>query len=117
MAAADILDTYRRTCLQPVAIRRYSGTPRTPQDYAANGNARLYSAAELVGSVQQGDQRVIVIAADLIESGLALPVTNNDRVVVDGLERRITVVGERKALESDDGGKSILIAYELTARG
>lgn len=112
MPAADILDTYRRTCLQPVTIRRYSGSaPRTSHDYTGMGNARLYGAAELTGSIKQGDWRVIVIVADLVDAGLALPVTTNDRVVVKGQELKVMVPAERSALEGD------LIAYEITARG
>lgn len=118
MNAAEILESYRRACLQSVSIRRYSGTsPRTSQDYAASGNSSLYTAQQLVGSIKQGDRRVIVITQDLVDAGLTLPLTTDDRVVIDGKVLGIVSVSERNALEADESAKRITVAYEIQARG
>jgi hypothetical protein len=113
MTADDLKAQYKDFCLQSVSIRRFTGpaASRTSTDYAAFGNAALYTAAELVGSVKQGDYKIIVIAGDLTTAGLTLPVTTSDRAVIDSRELGILAVSQRKA---PDG---TLIAYELAARG
>lgn len=111
MSATELIASYRRNLNEPITIRRYSGTPRTASDFEVMGKAWGYSGAEIVGSIIQGDQRVIVVASDLEALGLALPVKTSDKVVIAGKEKSIVSPGERKA---PDGTK---VAYELQVRG
>lgn len=111
MTANDMKAMYRRVLLQTVTVRRYSGSPRTPTDAACAANERLYNAMELVGTISQGDHRVIVLADDIEAGGIALPLTTFDKVVVDDVELAVKVPGERKALDGT------LVAYEIQARG
>jgi hypothetical protein len=111
MTEADALKAdYRSFCLQTVIVRRYAAD-RTPTDAQCAGNARLYNASELVGTITQGDQRVIVLADDIATGGISLPLTTFDKVVVGGVEFAVRSPNERKALDGT------LIAYEVQARG
>jgi hypothetical protein len=112
MDADEMTAMYRAVCRQSVTVRRYSGTPRAATDYVAMGNARTYSGKELAGGIVQGDQRIILIAADLVAAGLTLPLRSSDKVMPG--DRELAIIGapgERKALEGE------LIAYEVLGRG
>jgi hypothetical protein len=115
MDAEEIKAMYRSFCLQPITVRRYSGTGagRTPEDFTPiMGNARLYSGKELVDGVAQGDQQIILIADDLVAVGLTMPLRASDKILPGG--RELTIVGmpgERNALDGS------LVAYDLQARG
>lgn len=113
MDAAEQRAMYRAVCQHAVIVRRYSGTDaaRSATNYAAMGNARLYSAKELIGAITQGDQAVIVLAEDLETAGFTFPLKTSDKVVVSSFERAIVAFGERRALDGT------LVAYEITARG
>jgi hypothetical protein len=114
MTADEIKGMYRRTLLQPITVRRYTGAGanRPRFDVTVNGNAKMYGAAELVGSIMQGDQRVIVLAEDLIAAQFSLPITTADKVVIDGKELAIVAPpGSRDALDGT------AIAFELQTRG
>lgn len=112
LSAADLQAMYADMCQQVVSVRRYTGlgSSRTHVDYAGVGNARLYGASELVGSVKQGDQKVILCLQGL-DNAFSLPLKTSDAVVVGGIERSIQSIAERKALDGT------LIAYELQCRG
>jgi hypothetical protein len=97
-----------------VTLRRYTGTGESRTKFDAEVRARVtdYTKDELVGSIQQGDRKVIVLAEDLITELFPLPLVASDKVVVRGRELAI--------LAPDDSTRRIgttLIAYELTARG
>jgi hypothetical protein len=114
MNPAQIRAMYKSFCQMALTVRRYSGptSARTSVDYAAKGNARLYSGKELIGTIAQGDQQVIVLVDDLVANGFQLPIVVADKIVMGGRERQILApIGERKALDGT------LIAYELQARG
>lgn len=112
MSAAQLRSQYRRMCKHRVTIRRYvtSGGVRRSANYPVMGNARLYSANELVNGIVQGDWKIIALAEDLDGLGFPHPLTTDDKVVVGGRERAVIVPGTRSALEGD------LIAYEIQAR-
>ncbi len=97
-----------------VLIRRYTGTGTTRPHFDVRARARIvgYAPNELVGGIQQGDRRAIVLADDLFGSGLTMPVLNTDKLVDHGRELQIIAVDAdtRKI----DG---VLIAYELQVRG
>lgn len=113
MSPDELKEMYRRHVTQPIILRRFtgSGVNRPQFDALVNGSAKNYGAHELLGSIVQGDQRIIVLAEDLINRQFALPLTVNDKVVVNGKELAIMSVGARDALDGT------LIAYELQARG
>lgn len=107
--------SYRNALKDTVTVRRYSGTGlnRTYTD-AASIRCRVvdYQPHELVGSIQQGDRRIVMYADDVSTNGLSLPVTTNDKIVLRGKELAI--------IQVDDSTRRIngeLIAYELQARG
>jgi hypothetical protein len=112
MNAAEIKAAYARELKETIVVRRYTGAGanRPRFDAAVRGKARLYGATELIGSISQGDQQVIVLAEDLIAAQFALPVTSNDKVVVAGRELSIVAPNTRKA---PDG---TVIVYDVQAR-
>lgn len=111
--SGDYSESYAQVLEETLFLRRYTGTgsSRPRHDAQCRGRATPYKFTELVGSIQQGDHQVIVLAADVARNGLTLPVTTNDKVVVAGKELSIIAALARKA---PDGS---LIAYELQARG
>lgn len=113
MNADEIKSAYAATLKETVFIRRYTGSgPARPKfDAAARARAVPYAVEELVGSIVQGDQKVIVLVEDLINNGLTMPVTTADKVVVFGRELAIIAPLARKAMDGT------LVAYELQARG
>lgn len=113
MNAAEIKAHYAAELKETIIVRRYTGAGATrPKfDAEARGKAWGYSGSELIGDIQQGDQRVLVLVDDLIDNGFTLPVTANDKVVVKGKEIAIVSPGQRKA---PDG---TLVVYDLQARG
>jgi hypothetical protein len=113
MTSDEIAAYYAAELQETVVMRRYTGggTNRPRFDVEARGKAWGYRSQDLVGSIQQGDQRVVVLADDLIAGGFVLPVTTNDRVVVKGRELSIIDPGFRKA---PDG---TVVTLDLQARG
>lgn len=97
-----------------VLIRRYTGAGTARPKFDAQVRARVvgYEPNELVGTILQGDRRVIFLAEDLLAAQFALPVTSNDKAVVRGKELAI--------IAPDDSTRRCqgeLIAYELQVRG
>ncbi len=113
MSSDDIKALYRADLQETVVIRRYTGTGtnRPKFDVPVQGSSQRYQATELLGTVVQGDQRILVLVEDLIQKKFALPVTTNDKIVVAGKELAIIAPNERADLDGT------LIAYELQARG
>lgn len=112
MNAAEIKAAYARELKETIIVRRYTGkgTNKPKFDVPVRGKARLYSATELVGSITQGDQNVLLLVEDLIKAQFALPLTSNDKVVVAGKELSILQPNTRKA---PDG---TLIVYDVQAQ-
>ena len=99
---------------QTVFIRRYTGSGENRPHFDAPVMARVtgYEPDELVGTIQQGDRKVIVLADDLIAAHIPLDLKKGDKVVVRGKELNIEV-----ADDSTRRIQGVLIAYELQARG
>ncbi len=112
MNAAEIKAAYARVLKEPILVRRYTGTGanRPFFDTKVRGKARLYAATELIGTITQGDQNVILFVDDLIARNFALPLTTNDRAVVAGKEIAIVAANTRKA---PDG---TIVVYDCQAR-
>ena len=113
MASVEqVKSLYRRTLRETIVIRRYTGTGvnRPFIDVPCRGKAEKYAASELIGTIVQGDQRVLVFYEDVARGGL-LTLTTNDKVAVSGRELTIkAIAGERKEGPT-------LIAYELQVQG
>ncbi len=99
---------------EPVLIRRYtgSGTNRPRFDVEVRGRVSGYEPSQLVGSITQGDRKVLILYEDLIRAQFALPITTSDKCVVRGRELAIQAADDNT---HRDGTQ--LIAYELQVRG
>lgn len=113
MNAAEIKRAYAGELKETIGVRRYTGAgaSRPRYDIYIRGKATPYGTDELVGTVVQGDQRVILLVEDIIAAQMSLPITVNEFVVVKGKQLAIINPAERKA---PDG---TLVAYELQVRG
>jgi hypothetical protein len=117
MTPAEVRQSYRENMDavgETIAIRRYTGTgvARVPADTDVRARVTGYDERELVGTIQQGDRKIIVLVEDLTSAGFAIPVTPNDKVVLRGTMISIVTV--------DDSTRRIqgeLVAYEIQARG
>lgn len=99
---------------ETVTIRRYygSGSPRAKYEKAALARVNAYAVDQLIGSIVQGDQKVILLAEDLETGAVTLPLLISDKVVVRGRELQIVSID---ANTRRVGGT--LCAYELQVRG
>lgn len=99
---------------ETIAIRRYTGTgtSRVPTDTNLRARVVGYQERELVGTIQQGDRKVIALVDDLVTAGFAIPVTANDKIMLRGKQLSIVSVDD-----STRRVQGILIAYEFQARG
>ena len=99
---------------ETVSIRRYtgSGTNRPRFDVDAMAVVTGYAPKDLVGTIQQGDRKVILLAEDLIDAQFALPITASDKIVIRGKELAIIAPDDSTRRVS-----GVLIAYELQVRG
>lgn len=126
MSLADrVLRDYRSMFAsvgETVTVRRYSGRGAARAVSAeAEALARVtgYEPKDIVGAVQQGDRRVILLndPAAVVPSGKValstmLPLTSDDSLVIRGAEVAVQGV--------DDSTRrigSVLVALELQVRG
>lgn len=117
MTPAEVRQSYRENMDavgETIVIRRYTGTGvgRVPHNTNVRARVTGYDERELVGTVQQGDRKIIMLVEDLITAGFAVPVTPNDKIVLRGSMISIVTV--------DDSTRRIqgeLVAYEIQARG
>src|SRR5262245_39547638 len=97
-----------------VTVRRYSGSGLNRPRFDARARARVedYQPSELVGTIQQGDRRLVLFADDLLAAQFAMPLTANDKIIIRGRELSIVKV--------DDNSRRLhgeLMALEIQARG
>lgn len=117
MTADEARDAYVRAMNvagETITIRRYTGTGPDRPYFDASVRARVtrYEPHEIVGLIQQGDRRIILLAEDMVAAQIPLALTNGDKVVVRGDELNIE--------GSDDNTRRVageLIAIELQVRG
>lgn len=115
--AARILANYQRSLArvgETIYVRRFSGSgpSRTHADTAATARVTGYDPHELIGSIVQGDRKVIMLAKDLTDAGFSLPVVKSDQLIVRGKPLAIQAV--------DDSTRRVagtLIAIEIQVRG
>ena len=81
--------------------------------YQAHAWITGFLSAELVGEVQQGERRAVVLASDVVASGFPLPfLPKQDRIVWKG--KSIVIVSVDDATRRAQG---VLFAYDLTLEG
>lgn len=103
----QLIDAYGET----ITLRRV-GSPSI--DRSVRARVTGFAPEELVGGVNQGQRKVIVLAEDVETSGFPLPIKSgaNDRVVVGGKPMMVDHVDEHTARL---GG--VQLAYLITATG
>ena len=72
----------------------------------------VYYGTELVGTIQQGDRKVILLADDLLAAQFALPLKKGDKIVIRGRETNIEAPDDNTRRV-----RGVLVAYELQVRG
>ena len=96
---------------ETVYLRRYAGPSgsRTHTDTATVAAVMSYDAAEIVGSIKVGDQKVVALVDTL---ATLLPVLRSDKLVIRGRECAIKNVDDNKRRYA-----GTLIALELQVEG
>ncbi|BAL77034.1 hypothetical protein [Bradyrhizobium cosmicum] len=124
MTPDQVLASHRRMLAavgEPVIVRRYSGTGAARSSIEAVAQARVmgYQPKEIVGAVQQGDRKVILLndPAAVVPSGKValatmLPLTSDDSLVIRGAA--VAVQGVDDSTRRIGG---VLVALELQVRG
>lgn len=100
---------------ETVTLRRINPSPTPSTDKSVLARVVGYAPNELVGGIQQGDRKVIVLAEDVENTGFPVPIKTggSDKIVLaSGRVLNIQAVDDNTRRV---GG--ILIAYEITARG
>lgn len=117
MNVDSVKASYRRAFKDRVTVRRYvagtTGNNRPHFDVEnIQANVTGYAPHELVGTIAQGDRKILAMVDDLIAAKFALPLTSTDKLVVDGKEIAIQAVdGSTRQVNG------VLICYEIQARG
>ena len=118
MLGPELKAAYARELKELVTFRRWSADHSTKVDVTVRARVVDYSAAELIGTIQQGDRKVIIYADDVVTNystgaatGLTLPVTAADKIVLDLKECRIMAPRPRKSMDG------VTAAYALQTRG
>ena len=117
MLVDEIRSSYRQLMTEAgetIAIRRYTGSGPNRPFFDTNVTARVtgYEPHELVGDVQQGDRKVLVLADDLVVAQVPSNLRKGDKAIVRGRELNIEA--------ADDSTRRVageLIAIELRVRG
>jgi hypothetical protein len=117
MPRAGIKNRYRRAIRQhgePVLFRRYTGTGsnRPMMNWEVRGWVQGYQPQELIGSIVQGDRKVILLAEDVNRAQIGLPISTSDKLVVRGRELAIGVVDD-----STHRNGTELVAYRVEGHG
>lgn len=117
MTTEQIAADYRRAMDavgEVVAFRRYTGAGANRPRFDADIRARVmdYTPDELIGTIVQGDRKLIVLAEDMIAAQVPLDMRKGDKIVVRGKELNIEAVDDNTRRV-----QGVLIAYELQVRG
>lgn len=117
MSPEEAKDSYRRmmdAVGEEIVIRRYTGTGESRVYFDAPVRARVtgFEPHEIVGIIQQGDRKVILLAEDMAAAQIPYELGNGDRVVVRGEELNI-----EGANDNTRRVQGVLIAIELQVRG
>lgn len=121
MTPAEARAAHRRQVDQhgeTIVIRRYAGTGNSrvvSQSVSVRARVASYSPQQLVGSIQQGDTKLIVLAEDFEGSAFSPAPKSGEtglKAVVGGREKSIEAIDDRTRRI-----QGVLIAYEMQVRG
>lgn len=109
MTPAQARDSYRRSMVngETVTLRRAATAYPNIRARAVN-----FSPEELIGGVEQGERKLIVLAEDLVSAAFPLPIQRGDKIVLRGKVLNIE--------DADDSTRRIageLIAIDVRALG
>lgn len=99
---------------EDVTLRRVNASPASPTEATVRARVTGYAPDELVGGVQQGDRKVVVLAEDVAAAGFPEPIQPGGRDKIVVRDRVLNVEAVDDNTRRVDG---VLIAYELTVRG
>lgn len=99
---------------EQVTFRRFTGNgPNRPHfDVTVTARVMDYTAQELVGGIQQGDRKLIVLAQDFFDAQWPAPPKKGDEAVIRGVQTTVQDVDDNTRRI-----KGVLIAYEIRVRG
>lgn len=115
MTPAHVRASYSRALAlagETVTLRRVNASPAAPTDHQVRARVVGYQPEELVGGIQIGDRKVILLAEDVPGSFLPFLLGGRDKIVVRGKALNVESV--------DDSTRRVageLIAYELRVKG
>jgi hypothetical protein len=116
MTPAAARASYKRAlgACETILIRRFTGqgTPRPKVEASCHARVTGYQPSEVVGTVLQGDRRLVVMAEDLEGSLVTPPLLASDKAVVRGKELAIIAIDDSTRRVGDT-----LCAYDLQVRG
>ena len=118
MSPEETLAAYRAALAQnheTVVLRRIAaGNKVLAESGPLLARVTGYGPQELVGGIQQGDLRVVLLADDVAASGFPLPLVQAgaDRIVVRGRATTPQAVDDNTRRVA-----GVLIAYEIRVRG
>jgi hypothetical protein len=117
MPRAGIKARYRRALRQhgePVLLLRQTGSGafRPPMRWELRGWVQGYQPQELIGTIVQGDRKVILLAEDVNRAQIGLPITTADALIVRGRQLAIGVIDD-----STHRNGTELVAFELKVTG
>jgi len=95
---------------QAMVLRRRIGTTNAFTDVSVKGVPRAYQPNELLGGLQQGDQRVVISSKEIRAAGWPAPPQAGDLVVWNSSTR--TVRGARHIKIGEE-----ILGYDLWVRG
>jgi hypothetical protein len=96
---------------ESVTVGRYDATAHLI-GFPARAKVIGYQPSELVGGINQGDRRVLLLAEDLETNGLVLPLRVNDRILVRGKALNVVSIDD-----STHRNAGVLNAYDLRVTG
>lgn len=104
------LDRGARIAGETVTLRRMTGTQRIPLDVECRAVVTGYAPNELVGSIEQGDRKVILSPTEMRRRQWVWPPRRGDRVLIGGKTFQVEAVDNRTAGDE-------LVRTELRIRG
>lgn len=97
---------------ETVTLRRNNAAPSLPTEQNLKARVIGYQPDELIGGINQGDRKVIILAEDITTFPLPFKTGGTDKIVVRGKPLNIGVVDDSTRRIGDT-----LIAYEIRATG
>lgn len=112
---SDMQDSYRilmDEIGETVTLRRNNPAPAAATEQTVKARVSGYQPEELVGGINQGDRKVIILAEDITTFPVPFKTGGTDKIIVRGKTLNIGVVDDSTRRIGDT-----LIAYEIRATG